>query len=111
RRGGDSHVVQANAPPFGVTRTGLFDTPVNCDALAASLQNQLRFEVLSTSSARVRTRTGRIRSMLPTLTAPFFVRLNVSTIRLTHPFRVHRVGVWKTGGGAQKTRSAPGYSM
>src|SRR5712691_9630486 len=85
RRGGDSHVVQANAPPFGVTRTGLFDTPVNCDALAASLQNHLRSEVLSTSSARVRTRTGRIRSVLPTLTAPFFVRLNVSTIRLTRP--------------------------
>jgi len=30
---------------------------------------------------------------------------------LLHPFRVHRVGVSKTGGGAQKTRSAPGYSM
>ena len=34
-------------------------------------------EVLSTSSVRVRTRTGRIRSVLPTWTAPFEIRLNV----------------------------------
>ena len=92
RRGGDSHVVQANAPPFGATWTGLFATPVDCDALATSLQNQLRSEVLSMSSARVRTRTGRIRSMLPTLTAPFFVRLNVSTIRFTRPTGADRSG-------------------
>jgi hypothetical protein len=39
-RGGGSHVVQANAPPFGVTLAGLFVASVSCNALAASLKSQ-----------------------------------------------------------------------
>src|SRR5438105_1449628 len=81
--GGGSHVIQANAPPFGVTLAGHFATPVSCGALAASPQSGTASEVLPTSSVRVRTRTGRIRSMEPPPTAPFKVRLSVSSIRLT----------------------------
>ena len=80
--GGGSHVIQANAPPFGVTLAGLFATPVSCSALATSLQSGTASEVLPTSSVRVRTRTGRIKPMEPPPTAPFFVRLSVSSIRL-----------------------------
>ena len=76
-KGGGSHVIQANAPPFGVTLAGLFATPVSCGALATFLQSPIASGVLPTSSVRVRTRTGRIRSVLPTWTAPFFFRLNV----------------------------------
>ena len=41
--------------------------------------------VLSTSSVRVRTRTGRIKPAEPPRVAPFFIRLSVSPIRLTRP--------------------------
>src|SRR2546425_10341141 len=91
-RGGGSHVIQANAPPFGVTLTGLFDTPIG--ALATSLQSRWGSGVLPTSSVRVRTRTGRIKSMLPTLTAPFSFRLSVSSIRLTRPAGAEYVTVF-----------------
>src|SRR3989454_7372012 len=83
-RGGGSHVIQAIAPPFGVTLAGLFATPVSCSALATSLRDRDP-EVLPTFSVRVRTRTGRIKSVEPPRTAPFFIRLNVSSIRLTRP--------------------------
>ena len=81
--GGGSHVIQANAPPFGVTLAGLFATPVSCGALAASPQSGPASEVLPTSSVRVRTRTGRIRPVEPPLAAPFLFRLSVSSLRLT----------------------------
>src|SRR6266700_5570166 len=81
--GGGSHVIQANAPPFGVTLAGLFATPVSCGALATSPQSGTASEVLPAFSVRVRTRTGRIKPMEPPPTAPFFVRLSVSSIRLT----------------------------
>src|SRR3989337_641625 len=84
--GGGSHVIQANAPPFGVTLAGLFATPVSCGALATSPQSGTTSEVLPTSSARVRTRTGRIRPVEPPPAAPFFIRLSVSSIRLTRRF-------------------------
>jgi len=90
--GGGSHVIQANAPPFGVTLAGLFATPVSCGALATSPQSGTTSEVLPTSSARVRTRTGRIRPVEPPPAAPFFIRLSVSSIRLTRRFAAP--GVW-----------------
>src|SRR5437588_4834081 len=50
-------------------------------ALASSPQSLSEaLPVLPTFSAQVRTRTGRIRSVLPTWTAPFSFRLNVSFI-------------------------------
>src|SRR5438093_8761746 len=85
-RGGGSHVIQAIAPPFGVPLTGLFATPVSCGALAASPWSRVASKVLSTSSVRVRTRTGRIKPVEPPQTAPFLIRLSVSPIRLTRPY-------------------------
>ena len=93
-RGGGSHVVQANAPPFGITLAGLFAASVSCNALAASLKSHTGSEVLPTSSARVRTRTGRIRSVLPTLTAPFLKRLSLSSIRFTRPAGAEFIGAF-----------------
>ena len=43
-RGGGAHVIQANAPAFGVTLTGLFVTPIAGSALAASLRGQMSLE-------------------------------------------------------------------
>src|SRR5207244_3453141 len=85
RQGGGSHVIQANAPPFGVTLAGLFATLHRWNALATFPRGEIAPRVLPTSSARVRTRTGRIKSMLPTLTAPFLLRLSISSIRFTRP--------------------------
>lgn len=93
-KGGGSHVVQANAPPFGVTLAGLFATSVACDALAASPRSRCGPEVLPTFSAQVRTRTGRIKSMLPTWTAPFFIRLSISSIRFTRPYGADAFPNW-----------------
>jgi hypothetical protein len=75
RQGGGSHVVQANAPPFGVTLAGLFATLHRWNALAALPRSGNAPGVLPTFSAQVRTRTGRIKSVLPTLTAPFYCDL------------------------------------
>jgi len=81
---------QATAPPFGITLAGLSDTPIDCCALATYLRENP--EVRPTFSARVRTRTGRIKSVLPTWTAPFN-RLSVSAIRLTLPSWIRRGAV------------------
>ena len=84
-KGGGSHVIQATALPFGVSLAGLFATPVSCSALATSLPSWTP-GVLPTFSVRVRTRTGRIKSVAPPRIAPFLIRLSVSPIRLTRPF-------------------------
>ena len=73
-------VTQANAPPFGVTLAGLFATLHRWNALAALPRSRNAPGVLPTFSAQVRTRTGRIKSVLPTLTAPFYCDLAI------HPY-------------------------
>jgi hypothetical protein len=73
-------VTQANAPPFGVTLAGLFATPHCWNALATLPRSRIAPRVLPTFSAQVRTRTGRIKSVLPTLTAPFYCDLVI------HPY-------------------------
>jgi hypothetical protein len=103
--GGGSHVIQANAPPFGVTLAGLFATPVSCSALATSPQSSTAPEVLPTSSVRVRTRTGRIKPMEPPSTAPFFYRLSVSSIRFTRRSAAH------DGSGITTTAFSRGYAL
>ena len=106
---------QATAPPFGITLAGLSDTPIDCCALATYLRENP--EVRPTFSARVRTRTGRIKSVLPTWTAPFN-RLSVSAIRLTLPswirsgavrafFSERRGGVHDAKPPYRYSRSAP----
>ena len=79
-RGGGSHVIQAIAPPFGVTLAGLFATLHRWNALATLPRSGNAPGVLPTFSAQVRTRTGRIKSVLPTLTAPFYCDLVI------HPY-------------------------
>jgi hypothetical protein len=46
---------------------------------------RLRSGVLAAFSVPIRISTGRIRSVLPSLTAPFVWRLSTAFIRLTHP--------------------------
>jgi hypothetical protein len=83
-------IVQAEALPLGATLAGLFDTPHCWNALATLPRSDCP-GVLPTFSAQVRTRTGRIRSVRLTQTAPFMLRLSNTSIRLTHP-----VGVTET---------------
>src|SRR5947208_16584842 len=91
-RGGGSHVIQAKR----ATLRSNVGWPLRyaIGALAASLQSRCGPEVLPTSSAQVRTRTGRIRSVLPSLTAPFCFRLSISSIRLTRPAGAEYVTVF-----------------
>jgi len=108
RQGGGSHVIQANAPPFGVTLAGLFATLHRWNALATFPRGEIAPRVLPTSSARVRTRTGRIKSMLPTLTAPFLLRLSISSIRFTRP---ERGEVRREGTSCRRTVASSGYQI
>ena len=78
-RAGARMVTQANAPPFGVTLAGLFATLL-WNALATLPRSRNAPGVLPTFSAQVRTRTGRIKSVLPPLTAPFYCDLVI------HPY-------------------------
>jgi hypothetical protein len=81
-------IIQAKTLPLGATLAGLFARLHRWNALAALPRGGNAPGVLPTFSAQVRTRTGRIKSVLTTQTAPFMLRLSNTSIRLTHPVGV-----------------------